>query len=89
VRTVSIFFFLFASLTFFACSSKTNNESDSSGKESNIENPATTEDSIVPDADSRELKNSKNDSLNDATRLSDGKDSVKGEVTPSRIKEIY
>ena len=88
VKIFRKFLFLATSIAFIACSPKANDKSDS-GIESNKEDSATSQDSISMSTDSGELQYSKGDSLKDATRLSGEKDSVKGEATPPRIKEIY
>lgn len=75
---------LFATAIAISCNSKTKTEGDI---ESNIENPPTSQDSVVPNmqtdakSDTATLKNV------DASRMSNGKDSVKGEVTPPNANE--
>lgn len=74
---------LFASAIAIACNNKTAQD----GIGPDIENPPSSQDSLQPgyqaggSSDSATLKNA------DASRMSGGKDSVKGEVTPPNAKE--
>lgn len=74
----TVFAILSISLAILSCNSKNATGSD-------IENPETSQDTISNNTSSAEkdstLKNV------DATRMSDGKDSVTGEVTPPNVKE--
>ena len=74
----TVFAILSISLAIVSCNSK-------NGTGSDIENPETSQDTISNNTSSAEkdstLKNV------DATRMSDGKDSVTGEVTPPNVKE--
>jgi len=75
---------LFATAMTISCNNKTETEA---GIESDIENSPTSQDSVEPDmqtgakSDTATLKNV------DASRMSNGKDSVKGEVTPPNANE--
>ncbi|HEU4496355.1 MAG TPA: hypothetical protein VFR70_04825 [Flavobacterium sp.] len=73
-----------AALALQSCNSKSGNI------ESDIENPATSQENGSPagggTAGGDTLQNN-DQSRNDAMRMSDGKDSVDGEVTPPNAKE--
>jgi len=85
-RTLKNLFLLFTLTAMVtACNSKTETEA---GIESNIENPPTSQDTVTDyKSPSSKDKDSKALETNDATRMSDGKDSVKGEVTPPNVTE--
>jgi len=71
---------IFVAMLAVSCNKTNTTESD---MESDIENATTSQDSITSDtsSDTANLKNV------DATRLSNGKDSVNGEVTPPNARE--
>jgi len=75
---------LFASVFAIACNSKTETEG---GIESDIENPPTSQDSVSSYKDSGSKGDTANMKKVDATRMSDGKDSVKGEITPPNAQK--
>lgn len=75
---------LFASLCFASCNTR-NSEGD--GIESDIENPSTSTDSVTAAGTSGNSQDTSHLKSVDATRLSDGKDSVEGEITPPNAKE--
>lgn len=64
-----------------------NNKTTQDGIESDIENPATSQDSVTSNQQSQNNVDSTSIKINDASRMSNGKDSVTGEVTPPNAKE--
>ena len=74
---------LVVSLAFLACNSR------NTDIEASIENPATSQEEATTSTAKTSNGTKEGDTINDATRLSDGKDSVKGEVTPPAIKDVY
>jgi hypothetical protein len=78
-----------AMLSMFAlfATSSCNGRQQNSGIESDIENPSTSPDTVKGYKDrSTKDKDSLNDK-NDSRRMSDGKDSIAGEVTPPNAAE--
>ncbi|MNE48281.1 hypothetical protein D3C80_1427340 [compost metagenome] len=75
---------LFASICLMSCNTR-NSEGD--GIESDIENPSTSADSATSGGHSGRSQDTSRLKNVDASRLSDGKDSVTGEVTPPNAKD--
>lgn len=75
---------LFASIFLVSCNTR-NSEGD--GIESDIENPSTSSDSATPVGPTGNSQDTSQFKNVDASRLSDGKDSVSGEVTPPNVKD--
>jgi len=75
---------LFASVCAISCNSRTETEG---GIESDIENPPTSQDSVTSYKNTESVGDTANMKKVDATRMSDGKDSVTGEVTPPNAQK--
>lgn len=71
---------------FFLLSCNTRN-SEGDGIESDIENPSTSTDSVSSARASGNSQDTSQIKNVDASRLSDGKDSVSGEITPPNVKD--
>ena len=72
-----------AILTAASCNSRQPN----SGIESDIENPATSADTVTSYKDGSSRDSDSMNIKNNSQRMSDGKDSVAGEVTPPNASE--